>query len=230
MDGGRLNIQSLLLEQDLEKEEQNYNIDVTESIIEQVWKKQIPESYPNSMLNSYSFGKYDLRDKFIKQMGFSLLSLDWIIPLSKWIGNRKCLEIMSGTGSLSYALKQQGIGIKATDDFSWDGQNNWNDQKNYWTEIENIDAVEAVKKYGKDIDIVVMSWPYMDDVAYRVLKTMRKVNPKCLMIYIGESLGGCTASDEFFDSIIEVEDKVFNETIKNYKRWWGIYDYPQLIR
>lgn len=32
-----------------------------------------------------------------------------------------------------------------------------------------------------------MSWPPQNsDLAYKVLKTMRKVNPECILIYIGE--------------------------------------------
>ena len=202
--------------------------DIIDSIVNQIVNKQIPNSYPDYMFNNIN--KWSLRDKFIKQMGFSLISLDWIAPLSKWIGSRKCLEIMSGTGSLSFALKQQGIDIKATDDFSWDGQNNWNQSKNYWTDIENIDAIEAVKKYAKDVNVIIMSWPYMDDIAYKVLQTMREINPFCKMIFIGEGCGGCTASDEFFDNIIEIEDESFNDAIKEYKQWWGIHDYPQLVK
>jgi 2-polyprenyl-3-methyl-5-hydroxy-6-metoxy-1,4-benzoquinol methylase len=212
----------------LKKNISQEDIDIVDYITRQVNNKQIPSSYPQTMVNS--FNKYELRGKFIKQIGFSLLALDWIIPLSKWIGERKCLEVMAGTGSLSYALKEQGVNIIATDNFSWDGQNNWNETNNYWTEIENIDAVEATRKYGKDVDIIIMSWAYMDDTAYRILQAMREVNPDCIMIFIGESCGGCTASDEFFESIIEVEDQEFIEAVKNYKRWFGIYDYPQLVK
>jgi len=210
--------------QDL-SQEQNDNID---SILNRINIKQIPISYPDYLFNNIN--KWSLRDQFIKQIGFSLISFDWVIPLSKWIGNRKCLEVMSGTGALSFAIKQQGTDIIATDDFSWTGQNNWNQSKNYWTDIENIDAVKAVEKYGKDINIVIMSWPYMDDIAYKVLQAMREVNPFCIMIFIGEGYGGCTANDEFFDNIVEIEDKSFNNAVKEYKQWWGIHDYPQLVK
>ena len=212
------------LNQEISQEEN----DIIDYIVSQINQKQIPNSYPEYMFNNIN--KWSLRDKFIKQMGFSLVSFDWIIPLSKWIGSRKCLEVMSGTGSLSFALKQQGTDIMATDDFSWTGQNNWNQNKNYWTNIENIDAVKAVEKYGKEVNVIIMSWPYMDDIAYKVLLKMREVNPFCIMIFIGEGYGGCTASDEFFDNIVEIEDETFSEAIKEYKQWWGIHDYPQLIK
>jgi len=215
---------SFLANQDLSQEEN----DTIDSILTQISSKQIPSSYPDYLFNN--FNKWSLRDKFIKQMGFSLMSLDWIIPLSKWIGSRKCLEVMSGTGSLSFALQQQGINIMATDDFSWTGEDNWNQSKNYWTNIEGIDAIEAVKKYGKDVNVIIMSWPYMDDIAHKVLQEMREVNSFCTMIFIGEGYGGCTASDEFFDNIVEIEDESFNDAVKEYKQWWGIHDYPQLVK
>lgn len=75
-----------------------------------------------------------------------------------------------------------------------------------------------------------MSWAYMDDVGYKVLKAMQEVNPKCIMLYIGEWEGGCTANDDFFSSIQEIEDKEFDEAVKHFKQWRGIHDYPQLVR
>ena len=62
------------------------------------------------------------------------------------------------------------------------------------------------------------------------LQAMREVNSFCKMIFIGEGYGGCTASDEFFDIIVEIEDETFSDAIKEYKQWWGIHDYPQLIK
>jgi|688.fasta_scaffold168898_5 hypothetical protein len=213
-----------------EKEMTKETHDLIVKIERQISNKEIPEFYPSEMVNNYQLGCCERRSKFIKQIGFTLISNDWIKPLSQWIGNRKCLEVMAGTGALSFALQKQNINIKATDDFSWKNENSWNADKNYWTEIENIDAIEAVIKYGKDINILVMSWAYMDDVAYRVLKTMREVNPFCVMICIGEGHGGCTADDEFFDNVITIEDEEFEKSVSNFKQWWGIHDYPQLFK
>ena len=215
----------------LRKRKSNPELDnKIDKIIEQVKNKQIPEFYPNKMVNNFNMNRHTLRSDFIKTIGFILISNDWIKPLSQWIGNRKCLEVMTGTGSLSFALQQQGIDIIATDNFSWEGSSNWNDNENYWTEIEHIDAIEAVEKYGKDIDIIIMSWPYMDDTAYRILQSMRKVNSNCIMIFIGEGIGGCTADDEFFNAIQEIEDAEFEQTVSHFKQWWGIHDYPQLVK
>lgn len=207
----------------------NEQKDIIKTIMTQIDNRQIPKEYPEYMLNSFTIDKFTLRDAVIERMGFVLLSVTWLKPLSEWIGNRRCLEVMSGTGSLSYGLKQYGINITATDNFSWN-QFSSRTFEDYWTNIENIDAIEAVKKYGKDTDIIVMSWAYMDDTAFRVLKTMREVNPSCVMICIGEWEGGCTADDNFFENLIEVEDKGFHRTVSGLQRWDGIHDYAYLIK
>jgi 16S rRNA G966 N2-methylase RsmD len=196
-----------------------------ESIKNMAEQHIVPFSYSYSLIMN-EFGISDRWDLH-KYLGFSLISLDWIIPLSKWIGNRKCLEVMAGSGMLSYSLQQQGISIISTDNFSWEGQ--WNVDKNYWTGIQNIDAVKATKKYCKNVDIIFMSWPYMDSMAYKVLKTMRNVNKKCIMIYIGEDQGGCNADDKFFKNINYLECDLFYESVENFKSWYGIHDRPVLI-
>lgn len=92
---------------------------------------------------------------------------------------------MSGKGTLSYVLKQEGVNIKATDDFSWSKFTSMNT----WCDIEQIDAIEAIEKYGKDMDYIIMSWCYMDNTGYKCLKKMREINPNCKMLYIGECQG-----------------------------------------
>lgn len=197
-------------------------------IFNQLKNKIIPEKYPSHLTKGVDSFAY--RREIIELVGFPLISYQWIKPLAKWIGNKKCLEVMSGCGSLSYALKREGVDIISTDDFSWEGQGEWNKTKKYWTEIENIDAVESVKKYGKDIDIIIMSWAFMDNIAYQVLQTMREINPECVIIYIGEGHGGCTADNDFYKSIIEVEDKEFYEINGLYQQWMGIHDCLWLVK
>jgi len=171
------------------------------------------------------------RSIFIRRIGFTLISKSWIKPLAEWIGDRKVLEVMSGCGSLSYALLLEKVIITATDNCSWKGDGTFFDgNRRLWIKPKKLDAVEAVKKYGKDIDIIIMSWPYMDDNAYKVLLEMRKQNPNCLMIYIGESEGGCTANDKFFETADIIEDESFYKAIENYRTWFGLHDRPILMK
>lgn len=189
----------------------------------------IPKSYVSlpleMLLPSGSIEGYvNWRDKYIKEFGFPLFAEDWVKPLSTWIGDRPCLEIMAGTGYLSYALSLYGVNIKATDDYSW--------EKHFtnFKDVENIDCLQAIKKYGKDVKFIICSWPYMDEMANFSLVMMREVNPKCRMIYIGEGWGGCTASDKFFNNVEECEVEGFNQAVSKYRRWSGLHDRISLYK
>lgn len=184
----------------------------------------IPDSYSMELRSKASF--IGVRDKVIKRQGFALLTNEWVDDFAKWINGRRCLEVMSGTGALAKCLKDRGVDIIATDNFSWNEGNNISEFKNFWTGIENIDDVSAIDKYGKDVDIIIMSWPEMESVAYQVLLNMRLTNPNAVLVYIGEGYGGCTADDDFFDIAEYVDDEITDR----YPQWYGIHDMPIIYK
>lgn len=196
-------------------------IDAFFSVFKALEKKEIPQEYKKEILFCHIF-----RDEIIQRQGFPLIAKNWIKPLSKWISDKRCLEIMAGKGVLSYALKQEGVNIIPTDNFSWENFIN----NNTWCDVENIDAIKAIEKYGKTIDIIIMSWCYMDETGYKCLLKMREVNPNCKMIYIGEWAGGCTASDSFFESLTEIHDDSFEEISLLFPKWHTIHDNIYLIK
>jgi hypothetical protein len=158
---------------------------------------------------------------------YGFVSHRWVKPFAEWIGNRKVLEVMAGAGHLSYALKQYGVDVIATDNNSWANERGWEPV----TEVMEADSVEAINLWGDKIDILLMSWPYMDDTAYRTIKQLNEVNPNALIVYIGEGNGGCTASEEFFDHFNQInDDKKFNIAEALFQRWPGIHDYLCLGR
>ncbi len=148
------------------------------------------------------------RYEYIKRAGFTYLAWNWIKPLAKFLDGKICLEVMAGSGALSYALKNQGAHIITTDSMEW---HEYECEYSYWksnlyTYMEKLDALEAIEKYGKQIDILIMSWPYMDNTAYQVIKKLNEVNSNALVLYIGEDYYGCTADDEFFDYFKVIEN------------------------
>lgn len=172
------------------------------------------------------------REKWMAEGMYAFVSEKWVTPLAEWIGNRKVLEVMAGRGWLAKALSDKGIDVRATDDLSWYKDKNGNDK---WdtplVPLENLDAVKAVQKYGSTVDIIIMSWPPYESIdAYNVLMTMRKVNSDCLMLYIGEGSGGCTAEDKFHETLTPVSDPEFQKVEDNFERWWGIHDHPYLVK
>ena len=184
--------------------------------------KQIPLSYPDFIETNFMAMNY--RTKFTCSMGFSLISEDWINPLARYMKKNLIkempltLEIMAGGGSLTKALMDKGLTVRATDNDTWV----WKWSK--WTVVEKLNALDAIRKYISECSYLLCSWAYMDDDLYNALILMRKLNPQCKLIYIGESFGGCTASAKFFDTIEDVSDARFLQSVSRYKRWCGLHD------
>lgn len=186
------------------------------------------------------------RDYFTTHYTFCNISMNWIRLLKeKVIKDGRVMEIMAGSGLLSAALKKTGVNVVKTID-----NNNWAKDKEStiyyrpWLDlpshklIEEMDCVEAIEKYGKDVDFIVVSWPYMDDTCYRSLLKMREVNRRCIMIYIGE-FGDCCADDNFVDAAILCEDipdvcdniyDICTDLNGLYQCWCGIHDGIYFVR
>ena len=200
----------------------------------QSYLNEIVENIPNKYTDNWDYFEPDvtteafkLREQWIKKGMYALVSWQWVKPLVEWMGDRKCLEVMAGRGWLSLALQSLGVNIIATDNYSWIRERHWDEPV---TEVEELDSVEAVKKYGKDIDLLIISWPYMDDIAYKTIKKLHEVNPDVQIIYIGENMGGCTADDEFFEHFREINNEEFKKVVGKFQSWWGLHDYICLGR
>ena len=199
---------------------------VLEEKIHDCMPKYVKHDYfsPNFSVDMDGISKeIRLRDAFVQMGMFGFVSWKWINPFVEWIAGRKCLEVMAGRGWLSHALRQKGVDVIATDNHSWA-----NKDFHYWqnlvTDVEELEAVESIEKYAADVDVVIMSWAFMDNTAAEVLKKLHEVNPNAILVYIGEGSGGCTADDEFYDNFVELEDESFHIVARNYERWDGIRD------
>jgi len=82
---------------------------------------------------------------------YCFYSRELITELKKIIGERSCLEIAAGDGTLSRFLTNQGVQTIATDDGSW------SHAINYPQSIVKLDAKEALHRYKPQI--VLCSWP-----------------------------------------------------------------------
>ncbi len=194
--------------------------------------KFIIEEIPDIIFKDIKYKS--LREYAVFRMGFSVVTRKNCSVLAKIIGNNRVLEIMCGLGSYTSTLRSFGIDVIATDDMSWieyDTSKYQGWKKHAWIDdIINVDAIEAVKKYGKNVGFILMSWPPQhSNLAYKVLQTMRNVNPDCILIYIGEGKGGCTADDDFFDSYVDISDE-FEEIkeLRNSYHNWGNDQYYDL--
>ena len=164
---------------------------------------------------------YEAREECIKAGMWAIVYDEWIKELALWIGNRTCLEIMAGAGWMAKALAAHGVDIIATDDYSWERKHsgNHNILRKYQYSVEELEASEATKKY-QDRDILICSWPYMDNEFANACKNWQG-KP---IVYVGEGESGCTANDEFFQGFEE------DESAPNIQLmcWPGIHDYIQI--
>jgi len=172
-------------------------------------------------ITSLDFNKSFLeRDTYLKAGMVGFVSWRWVNPFVDWINGRKCLEIMSGRGWLSHALKLKDVDVIATDNLSWQkSSKNWDETL---TDIEEIDAVQAIEKYGADVDIVICSWPIPDDTAFKSLKRLNEVNPKAVFVFIGEARSVTCADIDFYEHFKEIEDEKFQLVAEKYQSWAGI--------
>lgn len=165
------------------------------------------------------FNRYLMRESYIKKYGFIPYSRNLLEAIAKEMEGKKVLSVMAGTAMLEKNLLNMGVDIKITDDKSWSNKNYWNSDND--DIIEKIDCVEAVKKYGNWADIIFVSWPpYNDDIMNDLY--VEAVKHDVQIMYVGEDIGGCTASELFFTSINDIEE--IDSINDAYSRWAGIYD------
>ena len=213
--------------------------DAMHEIKQKLLNRIIPEEYPVGISDWIPYKRENNinRDDYINISSYALVSHRWVKPLSEYVGQAKCLEIMAGRGVLAEALSQHGTSIVATDDFSW----NWeggsrNDTKplireDLWFDVEHVNCIGAIEKYGGEVEYIICSWPNMNDSMYDALHKMREINPNCKLIYIGEGEGGFTASDLFFKTAVFINnDQHFDNVAKMYQNWVGVYDRMYLVK
>lgn len=214
-----------------------WNTDAYAPIVEKLKAHEVPERYPPETIVDAEIGHgldegfFAVRDDIIRASGYTILTMEWLRPFAEWIGSRRCLEVMSGCGSLSKCLQDLGVDIICTDSYEWSKKAaQWFETP--WTAVEKVNAVDAIRKFGAQIDIVICAWPYMDDSCHQALLAMRKVNPRAQMVYIGEPPSwdgaGATANEEFFKDAIPVEDESFETAVANYISCCLLHDKPML--
>lgn len=90
-----------------------------------------------------------------------------IKELSGIIGTRRCLEIAAGDGTLSRFLKQRGVTVTASDDYSWQHSVSYPE----W--VVKMDAREALSQYSPEV--VICSWPPAGNAFERQIFRTRSV-------------------------------------------------------
>lgn len=122
----------------------------------------------------------------------------FVNALSDYLNGVPVLEIMAGNGYLSKGLAQHNPTetIYTTDSTAWKNENQTG--RHPVTKIEPLDALAAIKKYGDQVDYVLMCWsPDKLTIDVDVLELIRQKYPDLKLLVIGEK-NGATNSAEFW--------------------------------
>lgn len=165
---------------------------------------------PNNKKMDYELGR---RDIFTQKFSWAVPSEEVINEIKHFVGQLKVLEVGAGLGLWCYLLKLKGCDIIATDNFS----SHFKNYDHKFCDIENLDAVSALKKYS-DKDVLMLVWPpYLDSMAYDALKLFKGNK----LVYVGEPEGDACATDDFFE-LLNKEWKLVKEI--KIPRWFGMHD------
>ena len=162
---------------------------------------------------------------------WTLVDMTWTGALADFMRNYSeihglrtgVLEVMSGFGHLAKALKENGLAVKATDLMDGYGHEVKNaagemNTERFVHQIDRMGAAAAVRRYGKNFDWLLCSWPpYADDAMTRAAEAWGTEKP---IIFIGEDYGGCNADDEFYEHFKLIDPQPDIPLL----RWWGMHD------
>jgi len=189
-----------------------------DNFLSHIERGEIPPGPPRCATGSDypGYGEMSLgfngRTECTKRGMWAIVEKQWVAKLAKWIGDRKCLEVMAGAGWLAKALDNHGVDITATDDYSWDGNQHSLDMERVYP-VQQAPAIDAVTSTGADV--LIISWPpYGSRDIIDICSQWGSERP---VVYIGEE-GGCNAPGEFFDNF------EITGTGIHLPRWYGLHD------
>lgn len=158
-------------------------------------------------------GQYKYRKKSL-----IVLSDEFLTSLKRLIKKmkvRNVVELSCGTGWFYYWMKKYNIPIKeAIDNYSW------SKTFDYLPIVKKYDSPIYVKEHP-EIEMFILSWPYMDDVALNIWKNMRSGQ---YLFFIGEPFGGCNANDEFFRQVDKHIQPLDRKLTSNFQSFFGLHD------
>lgn len=193
---------------------------------DEIIKKDLSEKELFGLVHEYTDGKtYSETNDFMKNFKYSpfyrfgyCAIFGWSIPsetalekINEFVGPDTVLEIAAGRGLWSALMKKTNMNVITTsiaDGHYFDKKQ----MEKTWTDIELLDCVDAVTKYG-DANCLFISWG-----SGQLYRSLRSYNGKKLVV-IGEGIDGCT---DALDYVNEFDFKLVS-TI-DIPCWDGIHD------
>lgn len=157
---------------------------------------------------------------------WATITQDFVSAIKENFPDQSFLELMAGNGYLSKGLRDLDVETYCTDDLSWSNYNQTG--KTLLTDVESLDALSALEKYGSKVDNVILAWsPDREDIDYRVLQKIRQMNVNFLVI--GEK-DGATDSKEFWEDAKLVSDPRIDKINESYSHYDLVHDQLYLVK
>lgn len=162
------------------------------------------------------------RDRCVKKYAWAIPNQEAIEELVKL---SPIIELGAGRGYWASLVQAAGGDIVAYD--SWineDGDIRHFSSDSYEKTFMHVDKgdAEGVVELYADMTLFLCWPPYHKNMASVTLKKYMEHGGKTL-VYVGESEGGCTADQEFFDLLVNIEPRYIN-----IPTWPGVYDYMSI--
>lgn len=183
----------------------------------------------NEILNAASLLQ-NSRNDYCRKYSWSIPDPASILFVAEHMRGR-CVEMGAGTGYYSWQLVQLGIDMlcydiappdKASDNDYHSPRTGTYGELTGETTHTYIPVLEGTPRILHHADrTLFLCWPPMSDMAFQCLKHYKGDR----LVYIGESSGGCTGDDAFFD-VLENEW----QRVDGHKpvQWDGIHDWIEV--
>ncbi|MQS76410.1 hypothetical protein [Companilactobacillus halodurans] len=181
----------------------------------------------SAYLEEFDHDLGDFRTYLQTRFGYwATITQDFVAEIKNNFPDQSFLELMAGNGYLSKGLRDLGVKTYCTDDSSWAQHDQTGNLK--VTDVESLDALAALDKYGSKVDNVILAWsPDREDIDLKVLEKVRKLDVNFLLI--GEK-NGATDSHEFWQEAELIEDDKIKRINEKYSRYDLVHDQLYLVK
>lgn len=171
-------------------------------------------------IKAFTAGDHNYQADARRDYGYAVLTASAVEALREYA---PFIELGCGAGYWAWELDRRGVEIVATDPHPLSsGQYPPLTLAQYWTEVEQLDAVDAVQRYPRHTPLLV--WPsYHHPWAFDALQACVAEH----LVYVGEGDGGCTATDDFHDLLGQEWDEL---ACLKVPQWNGLHDQLYVYR
>lgn len=172
--------------------------------------------------NTGEYRSFEYRCGYVRRLGWFILTQETAAVLANYLKGKRTIEVFAGTGHLARSMRALG-GLERDMYRAYDN----GEMKNFYTQSnpKGVTRKNAFLGPIKKADVIVMTWPMYDtnDAA----RIAAKMVPGQILVYNGESAGGCTGDDKFFEILEEkftVMKFITDQLNENHVRFQGIND------